>query len=146
MKRKFRYLPHTADIAFVAYGKTFGEAIENAALAMFCVMFDAKKLERLDAKERRFIITESAKSREDLVWFTLQNILSRIQVGNLSPTRFHVSSLKEKAGTFSAEGTLVCKHADSSVYGLLEVKAVTPHELAVKKEKDGFSVKAVVDI
>ncbi len=107
-EEEIQVLPHTADIAFVAYGKTFGEAIENAALAMFCVMFDAKKLERLDAKERRFRITESAKSREDLVWFTLQNILSRIQVGNLSPTRFHVSSLKEKAGTFSAEGTLVC--------------------------------------
>lgn len=140
--RKFRYIPHTADIAFEAYGSTAGEALENAALAMFGIMFDEKRLAKLEARERSFRISESAKSDDDAAWFTLQAILSKIQVGNLCPTSFKVSSFKKS----SVKGTLTCKLADPSEYGLLEVKAVTPHELSVKNKSGVVQIKTVVDI
>ena len=39
---KYRFLSHTADVKFKAYGKTLNESFENSALAMFNVMYTGK--------------------------------------------------------------------------------------------------------
>ncbi len=143
--KKFRYVKHTADIAFVAYGKSIDEAVENAALAMMSIMFDMKKVESSKAPIRKVAIKEHAESIEELVWFALQRMLTEIQVGNLTPAGFNVKSLKGKRALV-LEGSLHCKGIAASRYGLLEVKAVTPHELVVNRTKGVYRIHVVVDI
>ena len=43
-QKQYEYLEHTADVKFLAYGKTLEEVFENAALAMFNVMIDTGKI------------------------------------------------------------------------------------------------------
>ena len=48
---KYKFLKHTADVKFQAYGKTLEESFANAALAMFSVMTDVKKIKPIIKKE-----------------------------------------------------------------------------------------------
>ena len=41
---KHKFLPHTADVKFRAYGKSLEEAFSNAALALTEVIADPKKV------------------------------------------------------------------------------------------------------
>ncbi len=146
MEKRFRYIPHTADIGFIAYGRTFGKAIESSVLAMITIMFDMKKLDKHKARVKSITIKEKAKSEEDLVWFTLQRVLQSIQIKSLSPLEFKVGSVKKSKEGLQLSGKLLYAATDSEKYGLLEVKAVTPHELSVTRKDGMFRIKVIVDI
>ncbi|MCL5427678.1 MAG: archease [Candidatus Marsarchaeota archaeon] len=134
-----------ADIAFIAYGRTLEGALENAAMAMLSIMFDMKKITAVRKPVKALTVKDTAGSAEDLVWFTLQDTLTKVQVGNLVPVGFSVNRLKTGKG-LSISGVLEYKDVPAEDYGLLEVKAVTPSGLAVRKSKKGFSIRVVVDI
>lgn len=144
MAIKFRYMPHTADISFVAYGKDISEAVENAAIAMLNIMLDLKKIKKDKGKVRGIEIRETALKLEDLIWFTLQDILSRKDRDSLSAFEFKVNELKED-GKMELRGRLLYKELKAN-YALLDIKAVTPHDLEVKKGKTSFSIRVTVDI
>ncbi|MEW6070047.1 MAG: archease, partial [Candidatus Thermoplasmatota archaeon] len=42
--KKYSFIEHTADIAIRAYGKNLAECFENAAVAMFDIISDTKKV------------------------------------------------------------------------------------------------------
>ena len=44
--QKYRFLLHTADAKFQAFGKTLEEAFRNAALATASLMWDPKTIEK----------------------------------------------------------------------------------------------------
>ncbi|MGC9099451.1 MAG: archease [Candidatus Micrarchaeia archaeon] len=140
---KFRYLPHTADVRFVAYGKSFKEALENAAIAMLGVMLDIKKIEKQNYRPKTLTVSESASTREDLVWFTLQDLLSRIDEKALNAYGFRIISIVE-GKNLRLRGKLFFKEVDKD-YHLLEIKAVTPHELRVEKGKS-WKIFVLVDV
>jgi SHS2 domain-containing protein len=142
-KIKFRYLPHTADVKFVAYGSSFKEALENAAKAMLGIMLDVKKLEKLKAKPKTLKISESADTKEEIVWFTLQDLLSKIDEKALNAYYFKVESLEE-GKKIKLRGSLFFKEAEKD-YHLLEIKAVTPHDLKVEKGKF-WKIFVLVDV
>ncbi|MGC8670118.1 MAG: archease [Candidatus Micrarchaeia archaeon] len=140
---KFRYLPHTADVRFVAYGKSFKEALENAAMAMLGVMLDIRKIEKQNYKPKTLAISESASTREDLVWFTLQDLLSRIDKKAINAYSFRIISLEE-GKRLKLKGKLLFKDVDKD-YHLLEIKAVTPHDLRVVEGKN-WKIFVLVDV
>ncbi|MGC8662553.1 MAG: archease [Candidatus Micrarchaeia archaeon] len=140
---KFRYLPHTADIKFVAYGSSFGDALENAAKAMLNVMLDIKKVEKFKHSAKRIIISESASTKADLVWFTLQDILSKIDEKALNAYDFKILNLKE-GKTLKIKGVLFFKEVNKD-YHLLEIKAITPHDLKVEEGKN-WKIFVLVDV
>ncbi|MDE1851726.1 MAG: archease [Candidatus Micrarchaeota archaeon] len=143
MKRRFRYLPHTADVSFVGYGKDVKEAIENAALALLNVMVDVRKVERSKGKERSIAIKEKAADINELVWFVLQDIVSKVDAKSLNAFGFKVLKLDRKNNSLS--GRLMYKYTGRD-FSLLGVKAVTPHGLEVKEGKGNATVKVVVDV
>ena len=54
--KKFEFLEHTADSKIRAYGKSFEEAYQNAALAMASLMYDpvmiaAEKIEKITVRK-----------------------------------------------------------------------------------------------
>ena len=141
---KFRYLSHTADVELVGYGKDVKEAIENSALAMLSVALDVKKIERSKGPENSIVIKEKADKIENLIWFVLQDILSKKEALGLSTFRFKVDALKEE-GAFSLRGRLFYKKLKEN-YALLDVKAVTPHDLKVIKNMGGYSIDVTLDV
>lgn len=143
--RKFRYLSHTADVEFVSYGKSLKEAIENAALALLNVALDLKKIKKSRAKEGSIQIKEKANKIEDLVFFVLQDILSKKESLTLSAFGFKIETFKEAEKGFSLKGRLLYKKPERN-YPLLDVKAVTPHDLKITETKRGYSIYVVIDV
>lgn len=143
---KYRYLPHTADIAFVSYGKTLSIALENSAEALLNIMLDLKQLKKRKAASGTILIKESAGSIENLVWYTLQDILTRIDEKKLPAYEFRVEELnQDRNGKQCVSGRLFFKKIKEDLF-LLEVKAVTPHNLTVKKREDNYEIRVVVDV
>lgn len=144
MKRiRFRYLPHTADIKFVAYGDTFKDALENAAGAMLNIMLDTKRVKEEKARVESIAISEKGGTLEELVWFTLQDILSKADEKALNAFEFKINKLDDKKLKLS--GRLFFKDTKKD-YHLLEVKAVTPHDLKVEKKKGRWRIFVLVDV
>jgi SHS2 domain-containing protein len=143
--RKFEYLPHTADIMFAAYGKDLGELIENSALALLNVMIDTKKVRKAAKPIRNLTIKERADTMENLVWYVLQDMLTKIDGKSLCAFEFKVKSLSEKKGNLFMAGALRYKGAGASCF-LTEVKAVTPSGMNVRKTKKGYEIRVILDV
>jgi SHS2 domain-containing protein len=143
--KKFEYLPHTADVMFVAYGKDYGEVIENAASAMLNVMLDTRKVKRSRNPAKRLAIKEKADTIENLVWYVLQDILTKIDAGERGAFEFKVSSVKELKAGIAASGSLGYKSGVPDCF-LTEVKAVTPYGMEVRKADGIYSIEVVLDV
>ena len=142
---RYGYLPHTADIKFVAYGKDLRELIENSALALLNVMLDVARIRRASSQTRRLPIKERADTAENLVWYVLQDILTRIDERALAAFEFRVSSLEKRKEGFEMSGFLFYKSKVENCF-LTEVKAVTPYGMEVRKNAKGYEIKVVLDV
>ncbi len=142
---RYRYLPHTADIKFVAYGKDLRELIENSALALLNVMLDTRKIKRGKGKAKMIVINEKADIWENMIWYALQDMLTRIDEKSLCAFEFKVKSLSMEKGGIWMAGELRYRGADASCF-LTEVKAVTPYDMKVRKTKGGYEMAVVLDV
>lgn len=144
-KMPFKYLSHTADVEFAAYGKDMKEAIENSALALLNVALDVKKINDEKGVIKTISIREKADTIENLVWFVLQDIISKRASGYLNAFKFKIEKIEEKENSAFLGGRLFYKKLKDD-YTLLDVKAVTPHDLKVLKTKNGYSINVVIDV
>ncbi|MDO8740543.1 MAG: archease [Candidatus Woesearchaeota archaeon] len=134
---KYKFFEHTADAKFQAYGKTLEEAFSNAALAMFSVMTDIKKIkpkikkeisvEGIDQKQLLYNFLEEFLFLMDTEFLLLSNVEKiKINANKLTATAFF-----DKAENYETHG---------------DVKAVTYQEMEINQEKDKVMVQVVVDI
>ncbi|MCL4382139.1 archease, partial [Candidatus Marsarchaeota archaeon] len=72
----YRYLPHTADVKFVAFGKSMEKAFDNSAMALFDTIAEVKELERRDEKVYILKLKANSDDIKDLLWKMLQRCLS----------------------------------------------------------------------
>ena len=61
---KYKYLDHTADAKFQAFGKSLEEAFENAALAAFNIIVKTEDVKPEIIKEIKEVITYKAVCEE----------------------------------------------------------------------------------
>lgn len=141
---RFRYLPHTADMEFVAYGRDLKEALESAAYALLNIILDLKAIDKEKGITKSVTIREKAKTFEDLAWFTLQDILSKRDTSSLNATSFKIKKIKGNK-EISLSGQLLYKKIRGD-YTMLDVKAVTPHDLKITRGKKDWSINVVVDV
>ena len=132
---KFKFMKHTADIKFQSYGKTLSEAYENAALAMFNVMYEGKV--KRDKKRK---INVKGKDLENLLYNFLEELLFLLDTENffLSKIKVKIKNLKLRA---DLEGDDANNYKISS-----DVKAVTYNQMQIKKKKDKFICQVVLDV
>ncbi len=143
--KKFRYLPHTADIAFVAYGKTYKEILENAALALLNVMFDISEIGKSKGKVKTIRVTERASDNEDMLWFMLEKVVSKVDQTGVNAFKFKVNRIRQDKAGIAVDGCIFYKEMKANA-ALIEVKAVTPHGLSVRKTRSGYSASVLVDV
>lgn len=145
MASRFRYIPHTADVAFFAYGKNFREALENAGFAMFNLMFDIKKMKKSEGKIKNVDIKERASEKKNLVWYLLQKALSEVDAEGMQVIDFRIKKLGYKSGAYYCTATIYLKYTKEYL-ALFDVKAVTPHNLTVEEKKRSCRIKIVLDV
>ncbi|MDE1865531.1 MAG: archease [Candidatus Micrarchaeota archaeon] len=137
---RFRFVDHTADVEFIAYGKDLEELFSNALQALFETMADTKALKRSKVVGSVIIIDEAVGKSDEVLWRTLQDTLSTAE--SMGVFAYAVASLrvgKEKS-RISCFAKILAKEKKDK-YSKLPVKGVAKYELGIK---DGTPMEARV--
>lgn len=120
---RFRFLEHTADVKFQAYGKSLEEAFENSALAMFSSMYDGKVSSKLKKK-----IKVKGKDYESLLYNFLEELLFLLDSKNFFVSKVKVQKIKNLNLTANLAGDDVKNYKTN-----LDVKAITYNSMFVRQ-------------
>lgn len=138
MMEKYKFLQHTADAKFQAFGATIEEAFSNAALAMFSIMMEPEKVSPKLERE----VNVDGKDQKALLYNWLEELLFLLDsegflLTNVKRIRINGHLLEAVvAGDLAVNGYKT--HGD--------VKAVTYNEMEIRKEGNKTVVQVVVDI
>jgi SHS2 domain-containing protein len=130
---EYRFLEHTADIMFEAYGKDYPSALENSARALFSVLGGARAQEKAE-------FSATAHSLEELTVQLLADLLAYADTHEMVFSKFKVLSFDEGRNSVSLCAWGEKKRPRDAV------KAVTYHELMVKKDSEGWTIRILLDV
>jgi SHS2 domain-containing protein len=131
----------TADVAYKIYGKNLSELFKNAALAVEQTMVDLATLAPLQNLEFRVKNLEL----EDLLLDFLNHLIFLKDARQLVFSKFDLHLKKEDY--FQLEGMMKGEKIDIRRHNLrTDVKAVTYHNLQIKKERGFYTAIIVLDI
>jgi SHS2 domain-containing protein len=136
----FRYLEHTADAEFIAYGRTLDEVFVNAARAMCALVADPGKVRPQVVKN----ISLASGSLEYLMYDWLSEILYLAEVEMLVFSRFEATVSAD--GDYRLEGRARGEKIQPGHEVSLHIKAVTYHDLRVERRDDTFEAQILLDI
>ncbi len=137
-KKKIIFLKHIADIKFQAFGKSLKEVFSNSALAVSKALCSEK------IKEKKVLKFEvRGRDLESLLYNFLEEFLFLIDSKNFILAKVKELKLDKKKFKISAKVI----GDDVNNYELEnDVKAITYHEMFVKKEKSEWVAQVVLDI
>jgi SHS2 domain-containing protein len=134
----FKFLEHTADIKFQAYGKDIEEAFENSALAMFNSMYNSK----IKDKEKFKIIVQG-KDFESLLYNFLEELLFLLDSKNFFLSK--IKNIKINKRRLKLEAEILGDDAKNYPISL-NVKAITYNQMFVKKQENKWITQIVLDV
>lgn len=138
---KYKFLPHTADVKFQAFGGSLEEVFANSALAMTHIIVDPSKVE---ARIRKEIDVES-EDKQALLYDFLEQFLILLDAENF--LLHEIKELKiEENKKFKLKAIVVGDNELEKYETEGHIKAVTYQEMMIKKEKDRYMVQVVIDI
>ena len=137
----YRFIDHTADVAFEALGKSAGELFENSAYAVFETMVDTGTIDA----DQEFEIVLSAPDIEQLLFDFLSELVFLKDAECTVLKTFRVSVTGGDDWSLAAH---VCgETVNPEKHELrVDVKAVTLHKFSVKETDDGFRAFVILDI
>lgn len=134
---RFRFLEHTADMKFQAFGKSVEEVFENSAMALKETICGKRRIKEIE--EMKVVV--KGKDYENLMYNFLEEILYL-----LDAEKFVISKIREiKIIGFKLKATIIGDKA--SKYRINnKVKAITYNEMFIKKEKSRWISQIVIDV
>lgn len=138
---EFKFLEHTADVKFRAYGKNLAEAFENAGKAMFDTMVEIEKVE--PKKSKSFSI--ESEDPQALLYDFLEELLILHETENMVFSRFKLEINENEK--YSLKGRCFGEKLDRSKHNIkIGVKAVTYHNMKIHQEENNYWVQVVLDV
>jgi SHS2 domain-containing protein len=135
---KFKFLEHTADVKFQAFGKNIEEVFINSALALKETIY-----EKNTKKEIKKKIKIKGKDFESLLYNFLEKFLYLLEGENFILGK--IEKIKIDKEKFRLEANISGDKA--SDYNFTNsVKAVTYNEMFVKKDKGKWVSQVVLDV
>ena len=141
---KYKFLEHTADIKFQAFGKTIEKAFENSAYALLEVITKKIKIKPIIKKK----ISVKGKDKEALLYNFLEEFLFLLDANNFILSRINkikVNENKNKEYELNAE---IAGDNASNYNFTNNVKAITYNEMFVREENKNkeWVCQVVVDV
>lgn len=139
--KRYRFLDDlTSDVMFEAYGNTLEELLENAALAMFSVICDIKRVKPFKSME----VKVSSKDEKSLLYDWLSNLLTESEIEGLFLNKFNIHKI-ERNDKLHLYATVEGEDA-SPKKGETVVKGVAYYGLELEKTKSGYRAQVALDI
>lgn len=136
---RFEFVPHTADVAVVVRGESLEEVFENGASALFTVLADPSRVR--DAEPLHVEI--QSPDLESLFVDWLNELLFLFESQGKLFCRFEVRELAENRLRAEVWGEAVDRSRHRIKTG---VKAVTYHDLEIRRVDSGWRAKVVFDV
>lgn len=139
MRDGFEIIDHTADVAIAAYGADLKAAFANAALGMFSIMTDVKKVGETTARD----VEVTADDTKVLLVSWLNELLFICEVEKILFKRFEISELSDIRIVAKCYG----EKMDPKRHRIkTEIKAATYHMTQIEEKRDGVRVQVLFDI
>jgi SHS2 domain-containing protein len=139
---KFRYLEHTADAKFQAFGATLEDAFASAALAVASLMWDPASV----AAARRETVRVGGSDLKQLLLAFLEEVLFLLETKEFLLHKVEEARIGPGPEGLELQAVFVGEKTSAGrveVFG--DVKAITYHEMRVEAGRDPM-VQVVVDI
>ena len=135
--QRFEIVPHTADTAVVIFGESLADLFVNAGSALFELMFDITPA----AGASRVSVSAEADGIEELLVAWLSELLVRSEVEGVVFCDLEVEVIDSRV-VASARAVPV----DQLELIGTPIKAVTYHDLEVRREGTGWVARVVLDV
>lgn len=135
---KYKFLPHTADVKFRAYGKTLAEAFKNCAYALTDTITDHKKVKPVVEKT----ISVKSENQESLLYDFLEQFLILLDSKDFLLNKIKKLNIKDNSLTATLAGDTKPEKYKIDTH----IKAVTYQEMFIKKEKGQYVIQVILDI
>jgi SHS2 domain-containing protein len=134
---------HTADELIEARGRSLEEAFEQAALGVFEVITDTRKVDCRVEKE----IKVDGVDLENLLYRWIEELLYYLDAEGLVFSVFHVRSIKRESEGYVLEAKVCGERFDPNKHEHRTiVKAMTYAQMSIEKKGDCWVLTFVVDI
>lgn len=143
--RRYKFVEHTADVEFIAFGKDNESCFKNALMAMFDTMSYIDKVVSSKSKNVAIIIKDKAKNIEDLLWYALQDTLSITDANSIFAYKISSLKIKESNGLYTINIRIYGKNKADNL-SKLDVKGVSRYNLGIKRTAKGVEATAVLDV
>ncbi len=135
--KRYRLIPHTADIGIVAYGATLPEAFANAAYGLFAIMTDLRRVRQNVSRT----IEVRVADREGLLFEWLNQLIYLFDTEMMLFRRCEITEFDEKSLRATCHG----EKRDPARHEIrIGVKSATYHQLTVDPAKN--QVRVIFDI
>ena len=141
---RYKFVDHTADVEFIAYGKNDEEVFTNALAALFETMSDTGAVERSDRKRVKVTVKEKADSLENLLWYVLQHMLSVAESRRVFPYEVAEINIANEEGKFYCDVKAYAKEKTDE-HSKLAVKGISRYGLKITKGEK-IEAQVVVDV
>lgn len=135
---RYEVLSHTADTGVLVRGDTETELFENAAFAMFDLMYGIAGRDGAQS----IVIEVASTTIEELLVDWLSDLLFEAETRDLAFCRFEVEAIGDGRVKGRASGF---PSAELELVGP-PIKAVTYHGLAIEELPEGLSAQVVFDV
>ncbi|RLI78560.1 archease [Archaeoglobales archaeon] len=136
---KYRFIDHTADIAFEVFGKNLNELFENATLAFYDAFVHTEKL-----GDETVEVEVEAEDVDYLLFKWLGELLYLFDTEFFGGKTCEVEVLTEPPNK-TAKGRIVGGRLTPEMIKV-EPKAITLHNFKVEKKNGGWYAFVVIDI
>jgi SHS2 domain-containing protein len=135
----YEQIEHTGDIGIRMYGNSLSELFSNAAFGMFDLMVDTKGIGR-DIVEK---VEVAGDTLEELLVNWLSELNYLFSTEQTVFVKIDISRMNEQELTATIYGDKINPRKNEIKK---EIKAVTYHEVSVKKVKDKWTGQVIFDI
>lgn len=135
---EYRYLSHTAEAKFQAFGQTLEDVFSNAGMAMTNLMVENP----VPVEKREVEVT--GNSVESLLYDFLNELLYLKDTGYVAGD-FRDLTISKQKGTYKLESEVWVDKVEH-YEAMTDVKAPTYHEMKVEKEENDWVAQVVVDV
>ena len=139
--KKYRFLRHTADAKFQAFGETLEEAFQQAALALVSLMWN---WETVDNKLEVPVQVEGHDMKQLLLNY-LEEILYLFDTRRFLLSRVDDLSIERKEGRYVLQALFKGDEYSSKTEVFGDVKAITYNEMEIRSTAP-FRIQAVADV
>ncbi|MCM8783955.1 MAG: archease [Candidatus Omnitrophica bacterium] len=136
---KYRLISHTADLGIEVYGRSLEEIFLNSAYALFDLITE---LERVSAKDK-IELTIASEDQNELLINWLRRLHSYYAIDEYLFRNFQILQLTSNEIKGFAEGE---KFNPQRHILKKEIKAVTYHQIEIRKKENLYTTQIIFDV